>query len=203
MLGDTTNLSSEEAASALAKYANITGLTADNYKRLGSAIVDLGNNFATTEADIVNFAMRIAASGKQVGFTDQQILALSTALSSVGLEAEAGGSAVSKVLTAIDKAVSTNGKTLSTWAETAGMSVSDFKRAWEKDAYSAFQKVVRGMGDAKKGGENLNVLLEELGVTNIRTSDAMKRLSSASDLFSRTTIATMQGYAMRTLTESL
>jgi TP901 family phage tail tape measure protein len=187
MLGDTTNLSSEEAASALAKYANITGLTADNYKRLGSAIVDLGNNFATTEADIVNFAMRIAASGKQVGFTDQQILALSTALSSVGLEAEAGGSAVSKVLTAIDKAVSTNGKTLSTWAETAGMSVSDFKRAWEKDAYSAFQKVVRGMGDAKKGGENLNVLLEELGVTNIRTSDAMKRLSSASDLFSRTT----------------
>lgn len=187
MLGDTTNLSSEEAASALAKYANITGLTADNYKRLGSAIVDLGNNFATTEADIVNFAMRIAASGKQVGFTDQQILALSTALSSVGLEAEAGGSAVSKVLTEIDKAVSTNGKTLSTWAETAGMSVSDFKRAWEKDAYGAFQKVISGMGDAKKGGENLNVLLEELGVTNIRTSDTMKRLSSASELFSKTT----------------
>jgi hypothetical protein len=34
-----------------------------NIDRLGATIVDLGNNFATTEADIVNFASRIAGAG--------------------------------------------------------------------------------------------------------------------------------------------
>lgn len=186
-LGDTTNLSAEEAASALAKYANITGLAAEDYGRLGSVIVDLGNNFATTEANIVDFAMRIAGSAKQVGFTDTQIMALSASLSSVGLEADAGGSAISKVITQIDKDVALNSDTLATWAHTAGMSIADFAASWKQDAYGALQKVVSGMGDAKAGGENLNVLLDELGITNIRTSDTMKRLSSASELMSDAT----------------
>lgn len=46
-LGESTNLSSDEAASELAKFANITKMDPSNYSNLGSVIVDLGNNFAT------------------------------------------------------------------------------------------------------------------------------------------------------------
>ncbi|KAK9680660.1 hypothetical protein QE152_g38941 [Popillia japonica] len=102
-------------------------------------------------------------------------------------EAEAGGTAISTVMTNIDKAVSTNADTLETWAQTAGLSASEFKSAWEQDAYGAMQKVVKGMSDTSESGGNLNVLLDELGVTGIRTSDTMKRLSNASDLMTEMT----------------
>ncbi len=88
-LGNSTNLSAEEAASALAKFANITKMSADDYSRLGSVIVDLGNNFATTEADIVSMATKLASTGELTGLTEAQIMALATAMSSVGIEVEA------------------------------------------------------------------------------------------------------------------
>lgn len=181
-LGESTNLTADEAATAIAKMFNITGTSMDNVDRFGSTLVALGNNAATTESDILNMASRIASSATQVGMTEQELLALATSLSSVGLEAEGGGTAISTVMSQIDKAVATNDKTLTTWASTAGMSVSEFASLWENDAYGAMQKIVKGMGSTKDEGGNLNLLLEELGITGIRTSDTMKRLSNASGL---------------------
>lgn len=183
-LGDSTNLSADEAATAIAQLYNIMGSDINTVDQFGAAIVALGNNAATTEADILNMASRIASSGKQVGLTEQEVLALATSLSSVGLEAEGGGSAISAVITKIDKDVALNSNTLKTWANVAGMSVTDFKNLWKNDAMSAIQAVVKGMGNASAGGENLNVVLDELGVTSLRQTDTMKRLSGASELMS-------------------
>lgn len=186
-LGETTNLTSDEAATAIAKMFNITGTSMKDVDKFGSTIVALGNNAATTESDIMNMASRIASSATQIGMSEQEMLALATSLSSVGLEAEGGGTAISTVMSNIDKAVALNSESLTTWASTAGMSVSEFSALWSKDAYGAMQKVVQGMGDTKAGGGNLNILLEELGITGIRTSDTMKRLSNASGLMSEMT----------------
>lgn len=183
-LGDSTNLSADEAATAIAQLYNVMGSDINTVDQFGAALVALGNNAATTEADILNMSARIASSGSQVGLTEQQVLALATTLSSVGLEAEGGGSAISAVITQIDKDVALNSNTLKTWADVAGISVKDFKNLWENDAMTAIQKVVAGMGDASAGGENLNVILDELGVTSLRQTDTMKRLSSASELMS-------------------
>lgn len=186
-LGESTNLTSDEAATSIAKMFNVTGTSMDNVDRFGSTLVALGNNAATTESDILNMATRIASSATQVGMSEQELLALATSLSSVGLEAEGGGTAISTVMSNIDKDVALQSKNLETWAKTAGMNVKDFSTLWKTDAYGAMQKVVQGMGDTKAGGGNLNILLEELGITGIRTSDTMKRLSSASGLMSEMT----------------
>ena len=93
MMGDTTNISSSEAAESLAKFMNITGTSFKESENLGSAIVDLGNNFSTTEADIVRLATRLAGAGTQIGLSEAEILAFATSLSSVGITAEMGGSA--------------------------------------------------------------------------------------------------------------
>lgn len=183
-LGDSTNLSADEASTAIAQLYNIMGSDINTVSQFGSALVALGNNAATTEADIMNMASRIASSGSQVGLTEQEVLALAASLSSVGLEAEGGGSAISAVITQIDKDVALNSDTLATWASVAGMSITDFKNLWQNDAMSAIQSVVYGMGDASAGGENLNVILDELGVTSLRQTDTMKRLSGASELMS-------------------
>lgn len=197
-LGDSTNLSADEAATAIAQLYNVMGSDINTVDQFGAALVALGNNAETTEADILNMSSRIGSSGKQVGLTEQEVLALATTLASVGLEAEGGGSAISAVITQIDKDVALNSGTLKTWSNVAGMSVKDFKKLWENDAMSAIQKIVAGMGDASAGGENLNVILDKLGVTSLRQTDTMKRLSSASELMSDMVDISNQSWAENT-----
>ena len=181
-LGDSTNLSADEAATAIAQFYNIMKQDLSTVDNFGSALVALGNNSATSESKIMDMASRIAGAGSQIGLTSQQVLALSTSLASVGLEAEGGGSAISQVMTQIDKDVALNSKNLKTWASTAGVSVKDFSKLWKEDTMGALQAVIKGMGETTEEGGNLNVLLDELGITSIRQTDTMKRLSNASDL---------------------
>lgn len=181
-LGNSTNLSAEEAASALAKFANITNMSAQDYSKLGATIVDLGNNFATTEADIVEMATRLAATGELAGLSQAQILALATAMSSVGIEAEAGGSAMSKLLKQIQVAVETGSDDLKDFAKVAGMSSSEFKKAFEQDAVKALSAFISGLNDTERNGKSAIVILEEMGLTEVRLSNTVLSLANASNV---------------------
>ena len=97
-MGESTNMSADSAATSLARFANITGMSQDKFSNLGSAIVDLGNNLATTESEITEMGLRLAGAGKQIGMTEGDIVGFAAALSSVGIEAEAGGSAFSRLM---------------------------------------------------------------------------------------------------------
>lgn len=178
-LGESTNLSATEAASALAKFANVTKMSASNYSNLGSVIVALGNNFATTESDIVSMATRLAASGELAGLTEPQIMALATAMSSVGIEAEAGGSAMSKLLKQIQVAVETGSPKLNEFADVAGMTANEFKQAFEQDAISALAKFIGGLNDIDRTGKSAIVMLEEMGLTEVRLSNTILSLANA------------------------
>lgn len=126
-LGNATNLTADEAASNLAKFANIMQMSQSDFDKLGSSIVDLGNNFATTEADIVDMSMRLAGAGKQVGLSEGQVLGLATALSSVGIEAEMGGSAISKAMVKMQNAVELGGGKLNTVLKKTGKSLRELE----------------------------------------------------------------------------
>ena len=113
----------------------------------GSAVVDLGNHFATTERDIVEMTNRLAAGGKLAGLTTPEILGLATAMSSVGIEAEAGGTAMNQTLTGIGKAVAGVGKgakeKLQLISQTAGMTAEQFSQAWKQKPAEALQAFIK------------------------------------------------------------
>ena len=189
-MGNSTNLSAEDAATSIAKFANITGLAADTsmtadekYKKMGSTIVALGNNYATTEADIMNMATNLASAGTQVGMSESDILALATALSSVGMEAQAGGTAFSKALIEMQLAVETNSDSLKDWADVAGMSTSEFSKRFKEDATGALEAFIQGL--SKCGGESDSAIkvLNDMGITETRMRDALLRSANASDVF--------------------
>ena len=181
-LGDTTNLVGEEAAQSIAKFSNVmvsqSKKTNTYYSRLGSTIVDLGNKFSTTESDIMDMATRLGVAGKMVGFNSNQVLGLSTALSSLGIEAAAGGSSVSKMLKTIDLSVSTGDKKLQKFAEVSGMTSQQFQKAWGEDAAGTFLKFVQGIGKSADVTKTLN----DLGITEVRQAQAMGALAQSSDV---------------------
>lgn len=187
-MGESTNLSAEDAASSIAKIANILGLTSDEYKRFGSSVVDLGNNFATTERDIVEMTNRLAAGGKLAGLTAPEILGLATAMSSVGIEAEAGGTAMTQTLTAIGNAVSLTTKDsaddLALIAKVAGTTSEEFQKAWKEKPAEALQAFIKGLNTAHEQGANMDAILMKLGMTGIRQGNMLKSLALSSDKMS-------------------
>ena len=122
----------EEFARVMIDLSNAsTDLDADTFSNIGSTIAMLGNNFATTEAPIAEMAMRIAGAGKQIGLTEAQVLGLATALSSVGIQAQAGGSSISKALIKMEVAATTGGDALKDFARVSGMTEQEFVSAWK------------------------------------------------------------------------
>lgn len=191
-LGVSTNLSSEEAASSIAKIGNIMQVSGKDLgtwsAHFGSSLVDLGNHFSTTERDIVEMTNRLAAGGKLAGLTTPEILGLATAMSSVGIEAEAGGTAMNQTLTGIGKAVAGVGKgakeKLQLIAQTAGMTAEQFSTAWKQKPAEALQSFIKGLQRAHDEGKNMDGILDELGMTGIRQGNMLKSLASASDKMS-------------------
>lgn len=187
-MGESTNLSAEEAATAIAKIANIMGLTSDEYSKFGAAVVDLGNNFATTEKDIVEMTNRLAAGGKLAGLTAPEILGLATAMSSVGIEAEAGGTAMTQTLTAIGNAVALTTKDsaddLALIAKVAGTTSEEFQQAWKEKPAEALQSFIKGLNTAHEKGANVDAILMKLGMTGVRQGNMLKSLALSSDKMS-------------------
>ena len=180
-----TDMDAETAATELAQFANITRMAQGDAGRYASSIVALGNNMATTESKISAMSQGMASAGTQAGMSQADILGVAAAAASLGLEAQAGGSAFSKTINEIGMAVSTNGKTLQTWADVAGMSVEQFKAAWQTDVTGTFERVIEGLGKVKANGGDLNETLADLGVTELRQSDFLRRMAGNSDLVSR------------------
>ena len=180
-LGEATNLTADEAASAFAKFANITGTAAEDYGRLGAVVVDMGNNFATTEADIVHMSTRLASAGTLAGLSEAEIMALATAMSSVGIEAEAGGTAMTQTLAAIEKAVVGGGDILDEYARISGMSAEKFADAWENKPIEAIQAFIGGLGRLDEQGESATIVLDNLGLKGVRQSNMLKSLALASE----------------------
>jgi len=179
----TTNLTSEQAATDFARIANIMQIPLDQVDRMGATIVDLGNNFATTEAEISLFAQRVAGAGKIAGLTTADIMAIGTAMSSVGVRAEAGGTAVQKMLIKMNTSVQQGGDELEVFAQTAGYSAEEFQRVWQEDASTAFGSFVTGLGSQ---GDAAISTLEELGMSDVRLVRSFLSLANAGNLVTDT-----------------
>lgn len=178
----TTDLSANDGATQIAKFINIMGTSQKEVRRLGSAIAYLGNNYATTEAPIMEMSMRLAGAGKQVGLTEAQILGIATALSSVGIEAEMGGSAFSKALIKMEVASTQGADAMGDFAKVAGMSNQEFKNLWDSDPAGAFIAFTKGLAQMDEEGISAIATLQDLGFKEVRLRDTMLRTISASGL---------------------
>lgn len=177
-MGAATNLTGEQGAAAMARFLNVMGESKDNVDRVGSSIVDLGNHTATSEAEIAEMALRMGKFGNTVGMNSAQVLGYSAALSSLGIEAQMGGSAIGRTWLSIQEAVSGGGESLEAFAKYAGVSAADFKKQWSTDPSGAFNSLIKGLSATK----DLTKALGDLGIDNIQDKQAVMALANGYDL---------------------
>lgn len=175
----------EQIAMSFARIATITNTPIENISELGNVVVRLGNNFAAQESEISNFALRIAGAGTQIGMTNDQIFALSTALPAMGLRAEMGGSSVSRIMIDMAESVSQGGDKLNEFARVSNMSSEQFQAAWRDDAAGTFLAFLEGLQNVGAQGESTFAIIDELGLSNIRTRDTLLRGATASSEYAR------------------
>jgi len=121
---------------------------------------------------------RLASAGDRAGLTAGEIVGLSAALASTGIEVEAGGSAISRVLKSMESAAISGGDQLKKLSIVAG---TDFKKAFQEDADVAFTAFIRGLQNIRQSGGDVNETLKALGFGELRVSDALGRLSKNAD----------------------
>ncbi|WP_105264204.1 phage tail tape measure protein, partial [Streptococcus suis] len=139
-------------------------------------------NFATTESEILEMGLRLAGTGNLVGLTEAQIMGLAAAMSSVGINAEAGGSAMSRIMQKVNTAVLEGGEALTSFADVAGQSAEEFAVMWQERPQDAIVTLIKGLGRIKDEGGNVTGTLKDLGLESVNEIDAMQRLAGAGEL---------------------
>jgi TP901 family phage tail tape measure protein len=180
-LGETTNLSADQAATSIAQMMNVMKTAPGEVDRFGSTLVALGNAGASTEADIMDMAQRLAGAAKLIGATEADTLALASSMADMGIQAELGGGAMSRVMLKIYSAMQEGGSAATDFAKLAGMSAQEFAAKWQSSPVEAIDDIVQGLGRVKGEGGNVVETLGDLGISGTQNLQVMLSLAGAGD----------------------
>ena len=185
-LGESTNLTAEDAATNIAQISNVMGTMeregAEGVERFGSALVALGNDGASTEAEILSMAQRIAGAGATLGASEADILALSNTLASMGVRAELGGGVTTRVLLKMRTAVDEGGESIEAFAGVAGMSAEEFATKFREAPVEALDLVSKGIYRVNEAGGNVTATLKDMGIKGTEETQVMLALANSGDL---------------------
>lgn len=196
-LGVSTDLSFEQGSKQLSRFINITQGSIVDIDRVASAIVDLGNKFATSESEISSMALRLGSAGTIAGLTQAEILGVAAAASALGLEAEAGGTSISRLLRLMADRDQARG-----FAEVIGISVTSFREMNKNDPSGTLLKFFEKLKEVKKEGGDFNAVLKDMGIEQQRLIDTIGRLALGSDQLKTSLIVSANAFEENTaLTE--
>ena len=181
-LGTASDLSGEEAATALTRILNVTGESITTIDKFASVIVALGNNFAATESEIARMTTEVSRSISVFGVSAAEAAALGTALRSVGIQAEGGGSAVGRAFRAIDASIREGGASMRTLTKITGLTGDQLKKTFEQDSTKVFQLFTEGLGRAIASGASATDVLEQFGLKGDEILKVLPVLATNSEL---------------------
>jgi TP901 family phage tail tape measure protein len=177
-LGTATNIAGEEGAAAIARLLKVTGDGVQGIGKFGDVIVELGNNSAATEAEILHMATRLSSLAS-FGAGSTEILGIAAAMKSVGLEAESAGTSTARAFDAISSAINDGGDKLETLKKVTGLTADELKKRFAEDSVGVFKLFSEGL--AAVPANELKTNLDEMGLSSTRVRDLFRKLSTSGD----------------------
>ena len=179
-------ISAENAAAELARIINVTGESQDTIDNLGSALVELGNNFAANEGEILQFSSFLSGLSPIAEVSGASILGIATALRASGARAQAGGTTFQQIFIRIRRAIEDGGAQLDQFARTSGQTAEQFAESFNTDAAGAVTNFIEGLGAAEREARGgLIRTLDDLGIKNDRVIRTLTQLAGSGDLLRR------------------
>lgn len=155
------DMSAEDVGDSVAKIKNILGISLKDMEDLGDSINNLSDNSASKAREIIDVMKRTAAAGKQIGFTKEQIAALSSSFISLGKGPEVAGTAINSLYRVLATADNMGTKTESAFAK-LGISGAFLKQASFDDPQKALDMFLQRISKLGQK-EQMGVLVDIFG----------------------------------------
>ena len=184
-----TEMDVEAATTAFGRFGQMMGGlqesskgAGDGYKILANQVADLGAKSVATEPEIANMMVSIAAQGKSAGFTQNQILALSSTLSSLAIPKEWARGSLQRIFNSINAAAAEGGDAMHTYAQAVGVTDAEFQKLWRDDPNKVFQGILQHLAGINDKVEKAQAI-KDLGFKNVRDVELLARMSNSVGLY--------------------
>ena len=184
-----TGMEVESASTAFGRFGEMMGKLqesapgkGDGYAVLANQIADLGAKSVATEPEIANMAVSIAAQGKSAGFTQNEILALSSTLSSLAIPKEWARGSLQRIFNSINSAAADGGEKMHTYAQAVGVTDAEFQKLWRDDPNKVFQGILQHLAGINDKVEKAQAI-KDLGFKNVRDVELLSRMSNSLGLY--------------------
>jgi TP901 family phage tail tape measure protein len=180
-----TGISVDQAALSFGRIGELLAKTGEStdFNALGSSIAYAGVKAVATETQILSVTKEIATTAKMAKFTTAETVGLATALSSLGIAPEAARGSIIRTFALINQAVGQGGEKLKAYAGVAGKSSEQFAADWTKNGQVAFDSFLSGLQSMSDNGQNLDTVLRNLGVQNVRDIQTVQKLGDNYDVY--------------------
>lgn len=184
-----TEMDVEAATTAFGRFGQMMGGlqesskgAGDGYKILANQVADLGAKSVATEPEIANMMVSIAAQGKSAGFTQNQILALSSTLSSLAIPKEWARGSLQRIFNSINAAAAEGGDAMHTYARAVGVTDTEFQKLWRDDPNKVFQGILQNLAGISDKVQKAQAI-KDLGFKNVRDVELLSRMSNSVGLY--------------------
>lgn len=184
-----TGMEVEAATTAFGRFGQMMGGlqesakgAGDGYAVLANQVADLGAKSVATEPEIANMMVSIAAQGKSAGLTQNQILALSSTLSSLAIPKEWARGSLQRIFNSINSAAAEGSDSMHTYARAIGVTDEEFQKLWRDDPNKVFQGILQHLAGISDKVDKARAI-KDLGFKNVRDVELLSRMSNSLGLY--------------------
>ncbi len=151
--------SAADTGQALAELGNIYQANQKRIEEIGDAINTVADSSASKETDLLDFLRRTGGTGKMLGISAENMLAIGASLKEVGVQSEVAATGVNALLMKISVPDDKFDEAL----KKGGLDAKKFRKEVEKDATGAILTLLKAL-DKLEGTKKLAVLKDLFGL---------------------------------------
>ena len=174
-LSKVTDLSVGTITPTVAKLMQVLHIGTDEIDNFFSALSQASIIAPATDQEMILAAERFASLAQQIGFTRDEIIALSTVAVSFGQRPEAAGTAVLLVMQRTVRNLAEGGKKLELFAKISGQTAAAVKQQWATDPFEGMLNFLEGFRRLSAGEQAL--VSKELGFSTARIGQLLANMA--------------------------